>query len=162
MEVWLKTTHDTRIFRSASLTSFAAASQSATPTLHGCKYSLRDAFQYIAQPDTTSSLLDCILYLVQYSCDPYTCSQLLVSSLARYQAAIQCILRKVYLRSKLSRKLCCQPDSMTTICEHACELRTTYFSVCSWKKNMPLLHAEYLAAEPQVSRSSITPKLTAE
>ena len=39
-------------------------------TLHDCKYSLRDAFQCIAQPNTT--LLDCILYLMQYPYDPGT------------------------------------------------------------------------------------------
>ena len=37
-------------------------------TLHDCIYSLRDARQCIAQPNTT--LLDCILYLVQYLYDP--------------------------------------------------------------------------------------------
>jgi len=37
------------------------------PTLHDCKYSLRDAFQCIAQPNTT--LLDCMLYLMQYPYD---------------------------------------------------------------------------------------------
>ncbi len=37
-------------------------------TLHDCKYSLRDAFQCIAQPNTT--LLDCILCLMQYLYDP--------------------------------------------------------------------------------------------
>ncbi len=36
-------------------------------TLHDCKYSLRDAFQCIAQPTTT--LLDCMLYLMQYPYD---------------------------------------------------------------------------------------------
>ncbi len=37
-------------------------------TLHDCKYSLRGAFQCIAQPNTT--LLDCILYQMQYVYDP--------------------------------------------------------------------------------------------
>ena len=37
-------------------------------TLHDCKYSLRDAFQCIAQPNTT--LLDCMLYPMQYLYDP--------------------------------------------------------------------------------------------
>ena len=39
-------------------------------TLRDCKNSLRDAFQCIAQPNTT--LLDCILYGMQYPCDPGT------------------------------------------------------------------------------------------
>ncbi len=39
-------------------------------TLRDCKNSLRDAFQCIAQPNTT--LLDCILYQMQYPYDPGT------------------------------------------------------------------------------------------
>ena len=42
-----------------------------TPAQHKtCKYSLRGACQCIAQPNTT--LLDCILYLMQYPYDPGT------------------------------------------------------------------------------------------
>ena len=37
-------------------------------TLHDGRYSLRDAFQCIAQPKTT--FLDCILYLMQFPYDP--------------------------------------------------------------------------------------------
>ena len=39
-------------------------------TLRDCKYSFRDAFQCIAQPNT--ALLDCILYRMQYRYDPGT------------------------------------------------------------------------------------------
>ena len=46
-----------------AITVVTPASQSAASTLHDCKYSLRDAFQCVAQPNTT--LLDCILYLMQ-------------------------------------------------------------------------------------------------
>ncbi len=61
-------------------------------TLHDCKYSLRAAFQCIAQPKTT--LLECILYLMQHLYDP----GILPS------CANQCILGKVYLRSNFSRR----------------------------------------------------------
>ena len=57
-------------------------------------YSLRNAFHCIAQPNT--SLLDCILYPMQYPYDPGT--------LPRF--ATYCILGKVYLGSNLSRKPC--------------------------------------------------------
>jgi len=68
-----------------------AASLSATLFSLIVTNSLRDAFQCIAQPNPT--LLDCILYPMQYPYDPGT----LPSS------ANQCILGKVYLRSNVSR-----------------------------------------------------------
>ena len=69
-------------------------------TVQNCKYCQVNVviLQCIAQPNTT--LLDCILYLMQYLYDPG-----ILPSSANY-----CILGKVYLRCNLSRK-CGQPFS---------------------------------------------------
>jgi len=71
--------HTTTAFKSAVLLAM------------NCKYSPRDAFQCIAQPDTT--LLDCILYLTQQLYDPDISPG----------SANQCILGDMRLKSNLSR-----------------------------------------------------------
>ena len=81
--------------------------------LRNCKYSLRDASQCIAQPNTT--LLDCILYPMQYLYDPGT----LPSS------ANQCILGKVCLRSNLSREL---QQLLISLSQHTCTTLATQWT----------------------------------
>ncbi len=67
----------------------------------GCKYSLRGAFQCIAQPNTT--LLYCILYLMQYLYDPGIFSS----------SADESLLGNVYLQSHLSRERFPNNESQT-------------------------------------------------
>ncbi len=70
-------------------------------------YSLRDAFRCIAQPNTT--LLDCILYSMQYPYDPGTL----------LRSANYCTLGKVYLGSDqpcILREQTCPMEPMLFVC----------------------------------------------
>ena len=81
---WLNT-----VSQHQTLLIFLSSCRVSSSTYHDCKCSLHDAFQRIAQPNTT--LLHCIMYLY----DPGTLPG----------SAYQCILGTMYLQSDLLSKI---------------------------------------------------------